>query len=338
MAGRPVVVDLFCGVGGLSLGAARAGFRVAAAVDCDPHALAAHHANFPGTVHISGRAELLSAKEIAERAGVKRFDGVIGGPPCQGFSCIGRRKRRDPRNHLFIRFFELVKQLKPTFFLVENVPGILAPRYARLVESALEVVSADYRVIGPMRITASDYGAPTKRERVFIIGLLGGGDELQERDFRPRKAACVTVKDALCGLPRRIRPEWQEEQQGWRVVRGRSAGSFGQRVRGMVPEGVGNVQALRRLRKAKIMRLDPNGFCPTLRAGTDKDHGGYQSIRPLHPTEDRVITPREGSRLQGFPDWFVFAPTKWHAFRQIGSSVSPILAEAVLRKLWRYVQ
>ena len=83
-------------------------------------------------------------------------------------------------------------------------------------------------------------------------------------------------------------------------------------------------------RFSKSRRIDPDGFCPTLRAGTGRDKGSYQAVRPLHPTENRVITPREAARLQGFPDWFQFHPTKWHSFRQIGNSVSPILAEYIL--------
>ncbi|MFX7922723.1 DNA cytosine methyltransferase, partial [Acinetobacter baumannii] len=71
------------------------------------------------------------------------------------------------------------------------------------------------------------------------------------------------------------------------------------------------------------MKLDKLGFCPTLRAGTGPERGSYQAVRPIHPTSPRVITPREASRLQGFPDWFQFHPTKWHSFRQIGNSVSP---------------
>ena len=82
---------------------------------------------------------------------------------------------------------------------------------------------------------------------------------------------------------------------------------------------------------SKSYRLKYKGFCPTLRAGTGSDKGSYQAVRPLHPTENRVITPREAARLQGFPDWFQFHSTKWHSFRQIGNSVSPILAEHILR-------
>ena len=76
-------------------------------------------------------------------------------------------------------------------------------------------------------------------------------------------------------------------------------------------------------------RLAWNGLCPTLRAGTGSDRGSYQSVRPIHPEENRVITVREAARLQGFPDNHLFHPTVWHSFRMIGNSVSPIMAEAI---------
>jgi DNA (cytosine-5)-methyltransferase 1 len=76
-------------------------------------------------------------------------------------------------------------------------------------------------------------------------------------------------------------------------------------------------------------RLRLGGQCPTLRAGTGSDRGSFQSVRPIHPELDRVITVREAARLQGFPDDHLFHPTVWHSFRMIGNSVSPIMAEAV---------
>ena len=81
---------------------------------------------------------------------------------------------------------------------------------------------------------------------------------------------------------------------------------------------------------SKSVKLDPFGFCPTLRAGTGRDKGSFQAVRPIHFLSPRVITPREAARLQGFPDWFVFDKTKWHSFRQIGNSVSPLVAEQIL--------
>lgn len=82
---------------------------------------------------------------------------------------------------------------------------------------------------------------------------------------------------------------------------------------------------------SKAVRLAADGFCPTLRAGTNREKGSYQAVRPIHHILPRVITPREAARLQGFPDWFVFHRTKWHSFRQIGNSVSPIVAEFLLK-------
>ena len=98
------------------------------------------------------------------------------------------------------------------------------------------------------------------------------------------------------------------------------------RFRSLAPGGVDRI--------SKMKRLDPNGLCPTIRAGTGSDKGSYQSVRPIHPSADRVITTREAARLQGFPDWFQFHPTKWHSFRQIGNSVSPIVAEAALSVMY----
>ena len=86
---------------------------------------------------------------------------------------------------------------------------------------------------------------------------------------------------------------------------------------------------------SKSIRLDPDGYCPTLRAGTGPEKGSYQAVRPIHYNRARVITPREVARLQGFPDWYKLPETIWHSFRQIGNSVSPIAAERVLSAIFQ---
>lgn len=359
------IIDLFSGVGGLSLGSARAGFVVSCAIDNEPLANETHRRNFPDTVHLRSDIAKLSGNDIKRKLCFNGDDiaGVVGGPPCQGFSAIGRRDKNDARNMSFVHFFRIVSEVLPRFFLVENVPGIMHGMYDEIRERAFSFVSGRYVLLPEMQLLANLYGAATSRRRVFFFGYRTGEmDPLTiESFYPPSNVEAVHVKDALNGLPTKIDPNWQEEEQSWQVVGNYSNGSFGQRLNGHIPSGIGDQYAIRRLTYknevsgflgtahtakvterfaktecghydtvSKSYRLDPDGYCPTLRAGTGPDQGSFQAVRPIHPTEARVVTPREAARLQGFPDWFQFSPTKWHSFRQIGNSVSPILAERIL--------
>ena len=222
-------------------------------------------------------------------------------------------------------------------------------------------VERDYIVLPPLLINASDFGAPTVRTRAFFVGYLRTSDfSLQEKDFAPSRHVKRTyVRDAFRGLPRDISVNGRAG--GWRKVGHHGTSRFAGRLKAYVPRGVGDDAALRSLRRQRLVsgflgtvhsasvkrrfskvpqgvrdevskshRLAFDGFCPTMRAGTGSDRGRFQAVRPLHPTVDRVITPREAARLQGFPDWYQFSSTRWHSFRLIGGSVSPIVAERLL--------
>lgn len=359
------VIDLFCGVGGLSLGAARAGFNLSLCIDNDSKIIAAHENNFPNVKHSTANILYLGRAQLLELAQLRpgELTGLIGGPPCQGFSRIGRREIADPRNNLFCKFFDLVRETRPSFYLVENVPGIMDKVHDTLRAKALSDLT-DYVCLKPIEVCASDFGAPTNRKRVLFIGYRPEAFPvgLTVDDFAPpQDIVAIVVREALAGLPIKIKDTWLTHATGWRKVRKRRDGVFWERVFGCIPDGVGDQESLAQLRDrsrvsgciatdhtsetrkrfarlatdgvdsvSRARRLNPSGTCPTLRAGTAQDRGSYQAVRPIHPSEDRVITPREAARLQGFPDWFRFAPTKWHSFRQIGNSVSPIVAEAIL--------
>jgi len=359
------VVDLFSGAGGLSLGAARAGFAIRGAVENDPHAIGTHQQNFPNTTHISISVSDITGKKLRKLLELKNGDltGIIGGPPCQGFSDIGKQDRDDPRNKLFSEFFRIVAEARPKFFLAENVPRIMHNKNSDTLNQAFAYVEDDYDILTDLTIKANEYGAPTTRTRSFFFGTRKDTiTPLTKNDFMPPSdVKKVLVKDALIGLPEKINPMWQDEAQSWQIVNDYSEGYYASRLKGHIPYGMGDPVALKLLEEenlvsgflgtlhtkdvedrfattmhgkrepiSRTIRLDPDGFCPTLRAGTGSDHGSHQALRPIHPTEDRVITPREAARLQGFPDWFQFHPTKWHSFRQIGNSVSPIVAERIL--------
>jgi len=359
------VVDLFSGAGGLSLGSARAGLVVRGAVDADPEAINAHGRNFPSAVHLKTDIAKLTGQTLRRVLDLDygNLAGIIGGPPCQGFSAIGRGDRDDARNKLFVEFFRIVSEALPKFFLAENVPGIMRESHRETRDHAFSYVEGKYVTLLPMVLAANDYGVPTTRKRIFFFGYLRDAmEQVTAASFKPPpEIETIFVKDALRGLPTKVDPSWQREEQSWKVVHAHGNGYYASRLHGCIPAGVGDPIALERLRNenqasgflgtvhssevadryaktecgkydpiSKSYRLAPGGFCPTLRAGTGRDQGSFQAVRPLHPTEARVITPREAARLQGFPDWFQFSPTKWHSFRQIGSSVSPILAERVL--------
>jgi DNA (cytosine-5)-methyltransferase 1 len=352
-------------VGGLTLGAARAGFEVLAAVDNDSRTEKTFAANFPNCKYIGTDIAKLQGCELRDLSGMngKIVHGVIGGPPCQGFSRIGRRGPDDARNSLFDHFFRLVAEIRPWFYLAENVLGVLDHQFDDIRRNAVARLEG-YENLEPLTLKAASFGAATNRQRVFFIGYRPEYmDVIKEADFNPPvNIEQVLVETALRGLPHKISPDWQSEGHIWRKLTCRPDGPFWDKIFGNVPLGVGDRHAIEALADSnrvsgcvgtkhtapvikrfaalvqgavdvpsRAVRLRLTGFCPTLRAGTGPERGSFQALRPIHPTEPRVITTREAARLQGFPDWFVFDETKWHSFRQIGNSVSPILAEAVLK-------
>ena len=271
--------------------------------------------------------------------------GVFGGPPCQAFSDIGHRNELDPRRSLLGHFFRLVAEIAPAFFVMENVKGLgYAPARPDL-NRALECVESKYRILGPMILDAADFGAATRRPRLFIIGYDPARfDPLTMADIEARKAQPATVRAAIADLQFAAPIDSSDAFDHWHIKqRGRpSKYAVALRTEDCTFTGhrrtVHTPKVVKRFEKVeqggveavgRHPRLSWAGQCPTLRAGTGNDHGSFQSVRPIHPDEPRVITVREGARLQGFPDRFRFHPTVWHSFRMIGNSVSPIMSKAI---------
>ncbi|MAC34643.1 MAG: DNA (cytosine-5-)-methyltransferase [Haliea sp.] len=364
---NPFIVDLFSGCGGFGLGAKMAGFDCRVAVDIDETLQSAYRTNFPNTTAIQADIGALERSAWRLLLRDKRPDGVIGGPPCQGFSRMGRRDLEDPRNSLIEHFFRHVAHLDPKFFVMENVEGLLDEGRIDVLLTALRHVSKRYKILDPIIVKASDYGAPTIRTRVILVGYNPNEiEELSITDFLPRdEIKRVTVRDAISDLPMPIISK-AKSQYSWSKypsIKTHGLSEYAQIARRLPPEGMGNVEAIRKLTQrcssgheatvhstvvaerygaleqgqtekvSKSVRLKWDGFCPTLRAGTGSEKGSHQAVRPIHPEEPRVITVREAARLQGFPDWFLFHPTKWNSFRMIGNSVSPKVSEFLLARI-----
>ncbi len=339
------LVDLFCGAGGFSLGAHRAGFEVATAYDLDPILTSSFARNFPQTDLVLGDISTLKGGAVKKRVG-GAVDGIFGGPPCQGFSSIGRRDVSDPRRLLLGHFFRIVREVQPKFFVMENVKGLAYANARQVLDDALSTLDRSYSVLGPVVLDAADFGAATKRLRLFVIGFRKDLNiKLSMSDLTPFMRPAATVFDAIADL-KHAKLAMQDEDgfDTWKIDGRARASSYvsalrsedrtftGHRVvehKQDVAERFATVPEGGTDKVGRHPRLAWAGQCPTLRAGTGSDKGSYQAVRPLHPAEHRVITVREAARLQGFPDTHVFHPTTWHSFRMIGNSVSPIISEAI---------
>lgn len=379
-AGRGVALDLFAGAGGLSVGLEQAGMDIAGAVDVEAGSVAVHAANFPYGASVHGDLSAMSGDEIRARCGLTRRDvdvlgmgqtptapGTLtllsGGPPCQGFSQMGKQDVSDPRSALLSRFAELTLQLAPRYALCENVPGLIRnPAFRPHLDAFLETLTrGGYNVVEPRILNASSYGVPQSRERVvFLIYRRGevapaypeathGVDDLLLQPT-PR------VSDALNDLPEASDyPElWDSDRVALPPDAWGAPSPYAMRMRGLSndPDDLSyqrqwnpylltasqltkhdpkrveiyrNAPVGRMIPGDKLVKLDPHGLAPTLRAGS----GSYTAARPVHPYMGRVVTNREAARLHGINDAFIPHPTKLWGIRNIGNSVPPPLARAV---------
>ena len=198
---------------------------------------------------------------------------------------------------------------------------------------------------------------PQDRERLFILGARNGSTlpsypepthqpnrtmgDIQNLPFTP------TVWDAIGDLPEveeyeeLLERDWVEAKFGRPSQYAKALSSVnGKRTLRLTSSlrTIHTTVSQKRFREtdvgcvegiSRFLKLDPNGYCNTLRAGTASDRGAFTSPRPIHPYTPRCLTVREAARLHSYPDWFRFHVTKWHGFRQIGNSVPPLLARAV---------
>ena len=370
---RPIAVDLFAGAGGMSLGFEKAGFDVLAAVELDPIHASVHEYNFPFWTTICKSVTDTTAREIRELSAIgdRDIDVVFGGPPCQGFSLMGKRNLNDDRNFLVSHFMRLVLELQPKFFVMENVRGMTVGKHQQILQGIIaEFQQHGYQVKQNYQVlNAANFGVPQNRRRLFLLGCRHGYT-LPEYPLPltqpPNKSPSrhknhlpptPNVRAAIGDIPEaNYYPEL--EQRDWVEVDYGQPSQYASKLRNLTAsEGdyaygrAYNSNLLTCSRRTRhtaktiarfaatvpgksdrishFYRLDLQGLCTTLRAGTASNRGAFTSPRPIHPITPRCITVREAARLHSYPDWFMFHSTKWHGFRQIGNSVPPLLAQAV---------
>lgn len=345
------IIDLFSGVGGLSLGFEMVGFKSVAAIDFWDDAIKTYNHNRVNKVGLSIDVTKFNDELLPKILKKHKIDGIIGGPPCQGFSTarlsntsekIG--KINESRNHLYLEFFRAVKIVKPKFFLIENVRGLVSANKGAFVNDIIDRFGGIGYNISYKILNASDYGVPQNRQRVFFIGLLDGHFEFPTKfDFK------VSTKEAIMDLINSNEDEIQNYsssannayqklmRNGKKTIKNHEVTIHNEQtlnVISMVPNG-GNIKSLppeywniRKYNKA-FQRMNSELPSNTI----DTGHRNY-----FHYEANRIPTARESARIQSFPDSFEFLGTKGSQYKQVGNAVPPLLAKVLAQKIKSYLK
>lgn len=326
------LVDLFCGAGGMTAGFVRAGFQPVVAVDHDLSSTRTYGSNFGPHVMQAPIEEIRDYPEA---------EVVIGGPPCQGFSQLGKHLPNDPRNQLWRHFMQVVERVRPAVFVMENVPQLLASE--EYVQIQKQASTLGYEIQARI-LNAADFGVPQTRKRAVVVGSRVASIEFpKQTHWNTAKGVPFkgipwrTVRHAIGDLPL--------EPTGEGLHFGRNPRPTSLLRYKSIPEG-GN-------RWDMPLELQPDCWIRKTKGGTDlmgrlwwgkpaftirTEFFKPEKGRYLHPSAHRPITHREAARLQTFPDDFVFLGSKIEIARQIGNAVPVDLAFAIAKGVRRTIE
>ena len=339
----PKAIDLFCGAGGLSFGLRAAGFDIVAALDNDPAAAKTYRSNL-GEHLLKASIEQVTPEEILTMAGMSPGDCdlLAGGPPCQGFSVQRRGEDKDLRNHLVLEFLRFIEAIRPRFFLMENVQGLMSNRGRPYFNKVIHRTSELGYVVQVAKLNAADFGVPQERIRVFMVGEHSPVDaasfSFPEPEFEPDDYR--TVRSAIGDLPSPPEDGSPHPDFPLHFREARLSPINLERFR-HIPEGGGrddlpvhlqlpcHVNNPSHRHKDVYGRMAWDKPAPTLTARFDSFSRG----RFGHPVENRTVTLREGARLQTFPDGFHFFGNREEIARQIGNAVPCALARVLGERL-----
>lgn len=336
------LIDLFSGAGGMSLGFCDeqfcGGFETVLAIDNDAAAVKTHGLNFPGRSIKANIEEWLLENEVP------KADVVIGGPPCQGFSLLNKKRDGDARRALWEPFIEIAERSGARVFVMENVAELYRSPERQLIEAKAK--QHGFQTVAAI-LNAADYGAPQTRKRTIILGwrsafnlptfppLASHADPKLESNL-PRWR---TVRDVIGNLPLATNGTEIGSEKTINLHFGRTPTEKSLQRYKAVPPGGNRFDLL-----ANRPDITPDCWVRKTSGGTDlfgrlwwdrpsvtirTEFYKPEKGRYLHPEADRPISHREAARLMGFPDEFQFYGTKVEVARQIGNAVPPNLAGAL---------
>ncbi|MBD3255372.1 MAG: DNA (cytosine-5-)-methyltransferase [Candidatus Lokiarchaeota archaeon] len=366
-----MIIDLFSGAGGLSYGFERAGFKIGLAVEKEKSFSESFMYNHPNCLCLNEDITKLECEHVAKNyIKNKKIDGIIGGPPCQGFSTVGNRKIDDPRNTLIYFFMQWVDYFKPNFYLMENVSGILSMAGGKVKKKIQEIYNEMGYSCIIKKLNAANYGVPQLRQRVFFIGSRDDSIKtfkipktnrkdiaqrtLFERHDLPRY---LTVRDAISDIlemppftqdfENDLAKDYSLEpktkyQEKMRKNSKALYEHFAPDHSRLVIERISHIKQGENHsslpKKYQLSSGYPNIYGRLhLDNPADTITGNCGCVsapgRFIHPIQDRAISVREAARLQSFPDIYRFFGNLSERYKQVGNAVPPLLSFAIAKVL-----
>ena len=314
-------IDLFSGVGGLSLGFVNAHFQNIFSLDSEKYCCETYRTNFPDHNLIETDITNFSDSEILKLVKNKKIDVVIGGPPCQGFSMagnIGRTFVDDPRNNLFKEFARVVALTKPKVFVMENVARLFSHNKGKTKKDIVDTFEKLGYKVDCKILCSADYGVPQIRNRIIFIG-----NSLKKKNCFPKKSIDVhkNIKEAIDDLPKLKSGERSEKPN--HEAMSHTLGMLNKM--GYITDGGTRADIPKKIRPSsgdirKYIRYDSSkpSICVT---------GDMRKV--FHYSQNRALTVRELARIQSFPDSFIFKGNKVSQQQQVGNAVPPLMAKAI---------
>lgn len=332
-------IDLFCGCGGFSYGMELAGHKCLLGVDFEKDAIESFKENHKKAETFLGDIKKLTNRKLDFLLKGKKIDMVIGGPPCQGFSTVGKGKADDDRNTLFKEFVRVVAFLDPKIVMFENVTGMLAKKNEKVLKAIFKSFEDLGYTMSARVMAAEEYGVPEKRRRAIIIGTKKCAFNFPKMTHGARGSQkLMTVKKAL--LKKNLKAsdgkiynhdislaEIKNELDKKRIqyIPAGSGVRYERDENKYLPKKLRfdiNWETLRenRFRQTKLQRLPLDEPGPTILTSRTTYY---------HPIENRFLTPREAAAVQSFPGDFIFKGSVTSQFKQIGNAVPPMLAKTL---------
>ncbi len=346
-------IDIFSGAGGLSLGAEMAGIKISTAIEINPYAAKTFLQNHKGAEVLQGDIQNIDPKTLHDKKNPVFV--IMGGPPCQGFSMSNTRTRnmKNEKNFLFMEFVRFVKEIRPEWFVLENVWGLTNINEGKtrsMIEDCFQAIEGYNNIVSSV-LWASDYGVPQNRNRFFMVGNRLGINF----KFPKKHETKITVEEAIGDLPSLRNGEMVDEApytltleeaspyaQLMRKGSDMAQQNFVSKNNDLVIERykyIGQGQNWRAIPDHLMQNYADKGRCHSgiyKRLKADQPSvviSNYRKSMLIHPYEDRGISVREAARLQSFPDTFIFEGPLMHIQQQIGNAVPPLLSKAVFQEI-----